>query len=79
MDYRVLSEDQLRAVQQEKLLALEIAHARLTLDACLAEASGVPAEEIAPTRRDIAVVIAQADALVGLMSQPPALPRRTDA
>jgi hypothetical protein len=79
MDYRVLSEDQLQAVQQEKLLALEVAHARLTLDACLAEAAGIPAEQIAPTRRDIAVITAQADALVELMSQPPELPRRTDA
>jgi len=79
MDYRHLTDDQVRDIQEQKLLDLEIAHARLTLDARLAEAAGVPAEQIAPTRRDIAIVTAQADALTELLRPAPELPRRTDA
>lgn len=79
MDYRKLTGDQVRDIHDQKLLDLEAAHARLTLDARLAEAAGIPAEQIAPTRRDIAIITAQADALAELMDPAPELPRRTDA
>jgi hypothetical protein len=67
MRYRFLTDAHHDQIRQQKMLDLEAAHARLSLDLDLAQAAGVATEVVAPLVADLAVVTAQIDALARRM------------
>jgi pyrroloquinoline quinone (PQQ) biosynthesis protein C len=74
MNYRVLTDDHQRQLQQRKLAEVETEHAQLALDLRLAELVGIDNAEVAQARAQLDMLEAQHAALAAWLDREPACP-----
>lgn len=71
MDYKTLTADQLATIRQDKLLAIEADHARITLDVQLAARVGITeGESIAQAKANLALLERQHADLLAIIDPP---------